>query len=118
MHIITLSLPDIQAVLRGEKTVEACLGTPQFLKMRVGERITLTEELPASARATAAHVDVTITQLLFFETFEELFSSINFSSVVPGAHSAREALASCTQQLTPEDEAEYGAVAVTFKLTV
>lgn len=119
MHELGIGSFGLQMVLNGDKTVELCLGKPEFLKLRVGDTILLREiaergSQPVSAAPGSTHVK--ITQLLYFETFEEAFSAINPSAIIPTADDPDEVLAVYKQLYSPQDEEEHGVIAITFKL--
>lgn len=108
MHNIRIEPSLLPAILDGEKTIEICLGTPEFLKMRVGDTIALLG-ISESIRAT-------ITQLLYFETLEEAVNTVNYTAVTPTAEDPSEVIAAYRQRYSEADEEEYGAVAITFSL--
>ena len=106
-------------VLDGDKTVELCLGKPEFLKLRVGDTIVLREQTEHGGQPVNPAPDnthVRITQLLYFETFEEAFSAINYAAIIPTAGNPDEVLAVYKQLYSAQDEEEYGVIAITFKL--
>jgi ASC-1-like (ASCH) protein len=109
----------LQSVLIGTKTVEGRLGKPKYLKLRVGDKLKLREDTWQDGKITASRPDVaiaTITQLLYFESFAEMFSSINYLDTVPNASTREEALAQYDTFYSVEDELEYGVIAITFTL--
>lgn len=106
-------------VLDGDKTVELCLGKPEFLRLRIGDTILLREEAgqggqPLTPIPEETHVKVT--QLLYFETFEEAFSAVNHAAIMPITDDPDEVLAFYKQLYSTQDEEEYGVIAITFKL--
>ena len=106
-------------VLDGDKTVELCLGKPEFLKLRVGDTILLREQTEQGGEPVnpiPGKTYVKITQLLYFETFEEVFSALNYAAIVPIADGPDEVLAFYKQLYSAQDEEEYGVMAITFKL--
>jgi len=107
MHQIDIEPSLLPAILDSEKTIEICLGTPQHLKLRTGDVVSV---------AGAGAVFVKITQLLYFETLAEALGTVDFESVIPGAKTPDEALAIYHQRYSEADETEYGAMAITFKL--
>ena len=119
MHELGIGSFGLRMVLDGDKTVELCLGKPEFLKLRVGDTILLREVTeqggqPVSPIAGKTHVK--ITQLLYFETFEEAFGAVNHAAIIPAADDPDEVLAVYKQLYSPQDEEEYGVIAITFKL--
>ena len=119
MHELGIGSLGLQMVLDGDKTVELCLGKPEFLKLRVGDTILLREQAeqggqPVNPVSEKTHVR--ITQLLYFETFKEAFSAVNPAAIMPMADDPDEVLAFYEQLYTAQDEKEYGVIAITFKL--
>ena len=106
-------------VLDGDKTVELCLGKPEFLRLRVGDTILLREMAEQGGQPVnpiPGKTHVKITQLLYFETFDEAFSAVNPAAIIPTADDPDEVLAVYKQLYTDKDEEEYGVIAITFKL--
>lgn len=106
-------------VLDGDKTVELCLGKPEFLKLRVGDTILLREQAEQSGQPVSpasGKTYVRITQLLYFETFEEAFGALNSAAIMPMADDPDEVLAFYKQLYSSKEEEEYGVIAITFKL--
>ena len=109
----------VKQVLSGDKTIEGRLGKPKFLKLRVGDEISIREDVWNDNEIISSIPDVAtiqITQLLYFESFAEMFSAVDFTQAIPGAKSKAEALETYEKFYSPEDEAEYGVIAVTFSL--
>ena len=119
MHEIGIEKSLLQSILGGKKTIEGRLGKPKYLKLRVGDKLHLREDVWKDGSITASTPNIataTITQLLYFESFEEMFNSVNYAAAVPSADNPDEALEVYKNFYTPEDEAEYGVVAITFTL--
>jgi len=106
-------------ILAGRKTIEGRLGKLKYIKMRVGDVLAIREDIYKDGeieKFTPDKVRVVITQLLYFETFEEMLNSLDFRRAIPNASSVRDALATYRQYYTTPDEKAYGVVAITFKL--
>lgn len=106
--------------MSGDKTVEGRLGKPKFIKIRVGDEISLREDIWKDGAIVGSKPDravIKVKQLLYFESFEEMFSAVDFKSVIPLANSVEEAIAVYRQFYSEEDEFEYGVVAILFTLT-
>jgi ASC-1-like (ASCH) protein len=86
--------------------------------MRVGDLLTVREDVYEDGEIKKSIPDtirVVITQLLYFESFEEMLSSLDFRQAIPNASSVRDALRIYRQYYPVADEEEYGVVAITFK---
>ena len=106
-------------ILAGRKTLEGRLGKSKFLKFRVGNKIAIREDTwegDTIVKSVPDRAQVVITQLLYFESFEEMLSSLDYHRALPHARSRREALDTYRHFYTVADEAEYGVVAISFKL--
>lgn len=109
----------VKDILRGNKYVEARLGKPRFLKFREGDILSVREDVYLDGKVIESKPDslrVKITQVLYFETFIEMFDSIDFKAAVPSADNATEALQKYREFYSVEDEKEYGVVALFFEL--
>jgi ASC-1-like (ASCH) protein len=107
-------------ILSGRKTIEGRLGKPKYIKMRVGDILSIREDVWEDGKIKRSIPDsarVVITQLLYFEAFEAMLNSLDFNRALPGATSVHDALKTYRQFYSFADEEEYGVVAITFKLT-
>jgi ASC-1-like (ASCH) protein len=119
MQEIGIETSILRQIVDGTKTVEVRLGKGKFLKLHVGDEISLREDIWQDGqiiKSIPGRTTVAVKQLLYFESFEEMLSAIDFRKTVPDAKSATEALARYRQFYSPADEHEYGAVAITFAL--
>jgi ASC-1-like (ASCH) protein len=110
----------VAEILDGNKTIEGRLGKPKYIKMRVGDVLAIREDIYKAGEIVKSipdQVHVVITQLLYFQSFEEMLSSLDFHRAIPGALNARDALQTYRQYYSATDEEEYGVVAITFKLS-
>ena len=107
----------LQDILSGKKTIELRLGKPKYIKLRVGDTLSLREDVWDDGNiieSTPDQAEIVIKQLLYFEHFDEALSSIDFQVAIPAAKSKAEALAVYRKFYSPEDEEEYGVIAITF----
>jgi ASC-1-like (ASCH) protein len=116
MKTIHLAPELIEDVLTGAKTVEGLLGTPENLKIKTGDEIGIGEILHPQDTSNTVRATVKVTQVLYFESFEELLTSLNYKVVIPRAKSTEAAIASYCKLHSEDDEYEYGVVAFTFEL--
>jgi ASC-1-like (ASCH) protein len=108
-----------EAIRIGEKTVEARLGKPRFLKMEIGDILSIREDIWIDGKIIGTQKDrmrIKITQILYFETFKEMFQSVNFKSAVPTANNIQEAIDRYAEFYSKEDEKKYGVVTIFFDL--
>jgi ASC-1-like (ASCH) protein len=117
MHEIGIESSLVEAIRRGEKTIEGHLGTPRFLAMKEGDMISIREDIWKDGNVAESHPDalqLTIRQVLYFESFREMLEAVDYESVVPTAASVNEAVAKYAEFYSAEDEAAYGVVAFFF----
>lgn len=104
-------------MVKGHKTIEGRLGKGKFLKMRVGDIVSLREDVwqnGAIVHSTPNKVRIRIAQILYFESFKEMLESLNFKQIIPSAENIDDALAVYRQFYSPADEREYGVIAFVF----
>ena len=110
----------VEEIRKQNKYVEARLGKPRFLKIKEGDVISVREDLYLDGNIIDSFTDslrITITQILYFESFDEMFNSIDFKAAVPTAKSINQAKDKYRKFYSKEDEAEYGVVAMFFDLS-
>ena len=108
----------VEAIRNGEKTIEGQLGKPCFLKLDVGDVLSIREDIWLDGQNIGSQDDklqVKITQVLYFETFKEMLESIDFTAAVPSAKSVREAVKKYSEFYSKDDEEKYGVVALFFE---
>lgn len=109
----------VEAIKNGDKTIEARLGKPRFLRIQEGNTLSVREDFwyEGNVLESLSHaVEITVTQILYFETFKEMFTAVDFQSAIPAAKTAEEAIAKYREFYSLEDEAEYGVVCFSFEL--
>jgi len=119
MHEIGIESSLVEAIRNGEKTIEGSLGKPRFLKMDVGDTLSIREDIWIDGKNIGSQdykLLVKITQILYFETFKEMLESIDFTAAIPSAKSIRDAVNKYTELYSKDDEEEYGVVAIFFEL--
>jgi ASC-1-like (ASCH) protein len=106
-------------IISGKKTIEGRLGKPRFIRLRVGDVIAIREDIWEGDHITKSISDrarVVITQLLYFESFEEMLHAIDYTRALPSAISTYDAVLIYRKFFTIADEKEYGVIAITFCL--
>jgi ASC-1-like (ASCH) protein len=108
----------VEAIRNGDKTIEAHLGKPRFLRMNEGDIISIREDFwyEGEILESLSHsLEIKITQILYFETFKEMLNAVDFQAAIPSAKTIEDALKTYAQFYSPEDEREYGVVALFFE---
>lgn len=118
MQEIDIASTVIEEIKSGDKTIEVRLARPRFLLIQEGDILSVREDFyyeGAVLESLSHALEIKVTQVLYFETFEELFEAINFSSVLPSAKTVDEAKAACRNLYSVEDEAEFGVAAFSIE---
>jgi len=119
MQEIGVESDQLNEIVLGRKTIEARLGKPKFLKFRIGDQISLREDIWENNKIVNSihnQAIIRITQLLYFESFEELFSAVSYKKAIPAAQNLKEALDIYRKFYSAEDEEKYGVISITFKV--
>jgi ASC-1-like (ASCH) protein len=109
----------VEAIRIGDKTIEARLGKPRFLRIQEDDRFSIREDFWYEGKVleSLSHAaTVKVTQILYFETFKEMLEALDFQAAIPTAKTVEKALKVYRGFYTPEEEREYGVVAFTFEL--
>ena len=109
-------LADIKA---GTKTIEARLNRDKFAEYKPGDRVWLREDFYENGkivRSIPRQVLVYIQKIEHYADFKTMLTNVGFQRVVPRATSLRDALAECLSFYTPEQEKQYGCLAIYFKV--
>lgn len=109
----------VEAIRNGDKTIEARLGKPRFLTISEGDVISLREDFWYEGKIleSLSHaLEVKITQVLYFETFQEMFHAVDFQATIPSARTVDEAAKKYNEFYSSEEENKYGVVAFFFEL--
>lgn len=117
MTKLTVDANEMNEIIYGQKTIEGVLGTPEFLRLSVGDTLEFQLSPDSADVAAQSSVNVTLTQTLYFISFDEMFDAVDYEQVAPSATDLTEAIAQYKQRYTADDETEYGVVALYFELT-
>ena len=115
MHEIGIESSLVDAIRRGDKTVEGRLGKPRFLAIQPGDTLAIREDVWREGTLVESHdqaVQAIVTQVLYFETFREMLEAVGYEAAIPGASSLEDALAVYRAFYSPADEAAHGVVAL------
>lgn len=103
----------VEAIKTGDKTIEIRLAKPRFLLIQENDILSIREDFyyEGDILESLSHaLEVTVLQVLYFETIKEVFESINYESAFPTALSPEDALKIFRKQYSEEDEREFGVV--------
>lgn len=118
MHEIGIESTLVDAIRNGVKTIAGRLGKPRFLAIKEGDVLNIREDIWNDGKITASHdnaVQVTVRQILYFESFREMLEAVDYEAAVPSAGTVDEAVDTYAKFYSPEDEATYGVVAMFFE---
>ena len=120
MHEIGIETSLVEAIRSGVKTVEGRLGKPRFLQIKEGDILNVREDIWKDGVVIGSHDDVLklkVTQVLYFESFEEMFAAIDYKSAVPNSANIQDAMNKYSEFFSADDEEEYGVVALFFEVS-
>ena len=109
----------VEAIRDGDKTIEGRLGKPRFLRIKEDDVLSIREDFwyEDEVLESLSHaVEIKVTQILYFESFKEMFEAVDFQAAVPTAMTVEDAIKLYRQFYSVEEEREYGVVALTFEL--
>ncbi|HEY8886143.1 MAG TPA: ASCH domain-containing protein [Candidatus Microsaccharimonas sp.] len=109
----------VEAIKNGDKTIEARLGKPRYLLIQEDDIMSVREDFlyEGEVLESLSHaIEIKITQVLYFETFKELFDAVDFQAVLPSAKTVDEAVKTYKTLYPSEEESEFGVVAFAFEL--
>jgi ASC-1-like (ASCH) protein len=118
MNEIDIESTMVEAIKNGDKTIEVRLAKPRFLLIQEDDILSVREDFyyEGDVLESLSHaLEVKVTQILYFESFKELFSAINFEAVLPSAKTEEDALATFRKLYSAEDEAEFGVAAFSIE---
>lgn len=106
-------------ILNGKKTIEGRLGKPKFLKIKDGDIVSIRRDIWQNNEIIKSYPDaarIYVDQVLYFETFTEMLSALDYREIIPNAKSANDVLKVYNKIYTAKDEQEFGVVAILFEL--
>jgi ASC-1-like (ASCH) protein len=109
----------LRLIMAGEKTIEGRLGTEKFLSFLVDDEISIREDIVENGHVISSRDDVArivITKIDRFATFRDMLEKLGFEKFRPADKNLEAALKTYRQLYSPEDEARYGTLALTFRL--
>jgi ASC-1-like (ASCH) protein len=109
----------LQDIKSGKKTVEARLARGKFLKYQPGDQVYLREDFyedDAIVQSLPRQCLVEVLKTEKYAGFHEMLEAVGFEHILPRAKTLEEALQTCYRFYTAEEEAEFGTLAVHFKL--
>lgn len=108
----------VEAIKSGDKTIEARLGKPRYLLIQEDDIISVREDFlyEGEVLESLSHaIEIKVTQILYFETFQELFEAVDFHAVLPDASTVDDAVKTYKDRYTAEEEREFGVMAFSFE---
>ena len=109
----------VEAIRNGDKTIEAVLGEPRYLRIQEDDLVSIREDFWYEGNILESLTDalkVKVTHIIYFETFEEMLTAVDFQAVIPHAKSVDEAVKVYKELYSSQDLQEFGVVALTFEL--
>lgn len=109
----------VEEIRAGNKFIEARLGQPKFIKIKEGDVVSVRENLWLRNQIIDSFSDairIKITQIIYFETFQEMLQAVDHQGAIPTAKTIEDALEVYTNLYSQEDETEFGVIAFYFDL--
>lgn len=109
----------LQDILDGTKTIECRLNKGKFAGYQPGDHVWLREDVykdGAIVKSKPKRALVEVAKTETYPTFSAMFKAIGYDKAIPRAVDIQEALNVCYKFYTPEQENEFGVIAVYFKL--
>ncbi len=109
----------VEAIRNGDKTIEAVLGEPRYLRIQEDDLVSIREDFWYEGNVLESLTDamkIKVTQILYFETFKEMLTAVDFQAVMPNAKSVDEAVKTYKELYNSSDQQKFGVVALTFEL--
>jgi len=119
MEEIGIESTAVESIKNGDKTIGIRLGKPRFLRIKEDDIVSVREDFWYEGKILESlphALEIKITEILYFESFEEAFTAIDFQAAVPSAQTIEGAVAKYREFYTKEDETEFGVVAFSFEL--
>lgn len=119
MEEIGIESDSLAAILAGTKTIEGRLAKPRFVSLRVGDEISIREDLYENneivgSRAQVAIIVITSTRR--FKSFRAMLGALGFENFRPDDESIEQALETYHRYYSASDEKKYGVIALSFRL--
>lgn len=99
-----------ESIKNGKKKVEVRLNDPKRRVMKVGDLIEFIKVPHQNETLT-----VQVTELRSYETFKEMYQNISFQDFDCDGWTMEEMIAGTYEIYTPEQEKEWGTLAITIK---
>ena len=109
----------VEAIKSGDKTIEARLGKPRFLRAQEGDTLSIREDFWHEGKVLESlpnALQIKITQVLYFETFADMLGAVDFQATIPAAPTVEDAVKRYQEFYTKEQEHEFGVVAFSFEI--
>lgn len=109
-------LADIKA---GTKTIEARLDRGKFAKYKPGDQVWLREDFYENGkevRSVPRQVLIEIEKIEKYPDFASMLTAVGYKNVNPRTKTLQEAVSQCAQFYTPEQEKQFGVLAIYFEV--
>lgn len=119
MQEIGINSSVLGEILAGKKTVETRLAKERFLSFKVGDKISIREDIWQAGeiiRSIPDKAQIEITGIERFDTFRELLQAVGYEKVRPSANSIEDAIKAYEQYYSIDEEKRFGVIAFFIKL--
>jgi len=119
MEEIGIQSDSLAHILAGQKTIEGRLAKPRFLKLRVGDELSIREDVYAHGKIVTSRQNaatIIITKIDRFDSFRDMLGELGFEYFRPSDQTLDRAIESYARYYSPEDERQYGVLGLSFRL--
>lgn len=119
MEEIGIQSDSLVAILAEKKTIEGRLAKPRFMALRVGDKLSIREDVYRGgeivhSRPSAAIV--VITKIDRFDSFRAMLAQLGFEHFRPYDDTLDHAVETYARYYSREDEQTYGVLGISFRL--
>jgi len=107
----------LQQIIDGRKTIEGRLGKEKFLRIKIGDELSIREDIYENGKIVGEVEDrlhLKIDGITKFHSFEQMLREAGYEKAIPTAKSLSDAVAAYRTYYSEDDENEYGVIGLEF----
>jgi len=109
----------LKTIIDGQKTVEGRLGKQKFLELKVGDDVSLREDIYIAGEITHSienRVKIKIDAVTRFKSFEQMLNQLGYKNAIPSAQNIDDAIDKYRAYYSENDENAYGVIGLNFHI--
>jgi len=110
----------LKTIIGGQKTVEGRLGKQRFLELKVGDDISLREDVYSEGKIIYSienRAKIKIDAVTKFDSFEQMLNQLGYTNAIPSAQNINDAVLQYREYYSENDENKYGVIGLSFHVT-